>query len=184
MPNDSVGFGQSNLQNPVGQNPVLQMDPMANALMSNRAAYPKESFVKNDTGTKVNIAPKDMEVPEWGEGLTWGLTAYRYNGGRPGKALMVRDARLPPENQRKGQGLAMYQHAMDVAFSENRKFASDSTVTSAGVKVWAALKRLGFDVQTAKNHKYIPGPQDHPELSHYETTDGSPLFWINNPDKK
>jgi GNAT superfamily N-acetyltransferase len=131
----------------------------------------------SDDGTRINITPHDMEVPEWGKDLTWGLTAYRtkINGE---DAIRVRDARLPPEMQGQGHGTAMYEHAADLAAKEGKPLLSDGTVTQDAASRWMALNRAGYNVQMAPNKVFRPGPPEAPQLGRFETSDGSPVFRV------
>ena len=130
-----------------------------------------------DDGIRINIAPRDMQVPEWGKGLSWGLTAYRskVNGE---DAIHVRDARLPPEMRGQGHGTAMYEHAADLAAKEGKPLLSDGTVTQDAANRWMALNRAGYNVQMAPNKVFRPGPPEAPQLGRFETPDGSPVFRV------
>jgi len=130
-----------------------------------------------DDGIRINIAPHDMQVPEWGKGLSWGLTAYRskVNGE---DAIHVRDARLPPEMRGQGHGTAMYEHAADLAAKEGKPLLSDGTVTQDAANRWMALNRAGYNVQMAPDKVFRPGPPEAPHLGRFETPDGSPVFRV------
>jgi hypothetical protein len=135
----------------------------------------------DDTGDRIHIEPEGMQVPKYGKGLNWGVTAYRgqlrNQGDRP--RIYVRDARLPEDLQGSGAGVAMYEHLARMGQAEGLRFQSDGAVTNDAVKMWAALKRRGHNVQTAPNHSYRAGPAEAPNLGHYETPDGGPVFWID-----
>jgi len=136
-----------------------------------------------DDGAKINISPEGMKIPDYGKGMSWGLTAYRttpqagVHAGTP--ALKIRDVRLPEELQGQGNGLALYEQAARLAADEGRAFHSDSTVTKSAVGPWAALKRRGYDVQTSPNVIDRQGPPEAPHLSRYETANGDPVFYIS-----
>lgn len=135
-----------------------------------------------DDGLRINIAPHGMEVPEWGKGLTWGLTAYR-SKVKGEDVIHVRDARLPPEMQGQGHGTAMYEHAADIAAKENKPLLSDGTVTQDAADRWMALNRRGYNVQMAPDKVFRPGPPEAPHLGRFETPDGSPVFRVESKDK-
>ena len=135
----------------------------------------------DDTGDRIHIEPEGMQVPQYGKGLPWGMTAYRgplrNQGDQP--RIYVRDARLPEEMQGAGTGVAMYEHLARMGQAERLRFQSDGSVTNDAVNIWSALKRRGHDVQMASNHTYRPGPPEAPHLGRYETPDGGPMFWID-----
>ena len=136
-----------------------------------------------DDGTRINIAPHGMEVPEWGKNLSWGLTAYRTKV-KGEDAIHVRDARLPPEMQGQGHGTAMYEHAADLAAKENKPLLSDGTVTEDAANRWMALNRKGYNVKMAPDKVFRPGPPEAPHLGRFETPDGSPVFRVDTQHGK
>lgn len=132
-----------------------------------------------DDGTQIHVQPKDMQLPDWAKPYKWGITAYR--GMRNGRqAIYIRDSRLPEEAQGKGYGVAMYEELAELAEQEGLPFESDATVTKQATLMWAALKRRGYDVQTAKDVNPVEGPPEAPHLGRYETSDGGPVFWIGS----
>jgi predicted GNAT family acetyltransferase len=132
-----------------------------------------------DDGTRINIAPHDMEVPEWGKNLSWGLTAYR-SKVKGEDAIHVRDARLPPEMQGQGHGTAMYEHAAGIAAKEGKPLLSDGTVTQDAANRWMALNRAGYNVQMSPDKVFRAGPPEAPHLGRFETPDGSPVFRVES----
>jgi len=155
--------------------PGLFPDEPASALADQ---LPERKGLKvSDDGIRINIAPHDMQVPEWGKGLSWGLTAYRskVNGE---DAIHVRDARLPPEMRGQGHGTAMYEHAADLAAKEGKPLLSDGAVTQDAANRWMALNRAGYNVQMAPDKVFRPGPPEAPHLGRFETPDGSPVFRV------
>lgn len=130
-----------------------------------------------DDGARINIAPHDMQVPEWGKELSWGLTAYRTKL-KGEDAIHVRDVRLPPEMQGQGYGTAIYEHAADLAAKEGKPLLSDGTVTQDAANRWMALNRRGYNVQMAPDKVFRPGPPKAPQLGRFETPDGSPVFRV------
>lgn len=133
-----------------------------------------------DEGSRLRIEPEAMQVPSYGKGLSWGLTAHRIERGGE-KAMRVSDMRLPEEMQNQGYGTAMYKHAIDLAHGEGIPFTSDSTVTEAAANTWMRLHREGYPVQMAPNKIYRAGPPEAPELGRFETPDGSPVFRVEPP---
>jgi predicted GNAT family acetyltransferase len=148
----------------------------AAGMAGGKLAQPPKLQVSDD-GTRINIAPENMQVPEWGKGLSWGLTAYR-SKVKGEDAIHVRDARLPPEMQGQGHGTAMYKHAADLAAKEGKPLLSDGTVTEDAANRWMALNRAGYNVQMAPDKVFRPGPPEAPHLGRFETPDGSPVFRV------
>lgn len=130
-----------------------------------------------DDGTRISIAPANMEIPEWGKGLSWGLTAYR-SKVEGEDVIHIRDARLPSEMHGQGLGTAMYERAAELAAKENKPLLSDGSVTEDAANRWMALNRKGYNVQMAPDKMFRPGPPEAPQLGRFETPDGSPVFRV------